>query len=147
MTKNEFNQKVIAATENLTEIYNSAFERLEDKFKVAEKFINKLNSPKIICNFDTTWGEIPIYYTMDSKDIYSPLRILWQIVEDIDEEIECAWGDLKIDEYDLELRIHGRALNNTSTPIKITVFFEKSNTCKIEYFDEKITVKRTKITC
>ena len=146
MTKTEFNQKVIEATDSLLDCYESAFNEMREKFEVAEKFIHKLEIFKLTHNIFQPYSYINIIYWMSEEDIYPPSRILWQIVEDIDEEAECFWNNALMDADDLKIYISGYTLVRR-VPIQITVYFSKSKTCKVEYIEETVPIRRTKVTC
>ena len=146
MTKTEFKQKVIEAHDNLSDICESAFKEMREKFEVAEKIIHKLEMPRLTHNIFQPFGGINITYWMDEEDIYPPARILWQIVEEIDEEVESNWSDPTMDNDDLTVCISGYTLKY-SVMIQITVYFSKAKTCKVEYIEETVPIRRAKITC
>ena len=69
MTKTEFIQKVLDATIALEKQYESAYKEMCDKFEVAEKFIHKLEMPKLTHNIFQPWSDINITYWMTEEDI------------------------------------------------------------------------------
>ena len=148
MTNEEYNQKALEALHSAEKNHMEYMIDIEEKFKQGRKLLPVLNSygEKIRHDIFNAWSSISISYTMNKDDDWSISRILWQLIEDIDEIIELNWTVSNMNTHNLSIKASGYR-DSPYISIDITVYFKDAATCQIEYVEETTTIKKAIVKC
>ena len=129
MTKEEYNQKALDAIYDIEKNHMEYMMDIEEKFRQCRELLPVLNKygEKIKHDIFNAWSSVSIIYTMDKDDDWSILRVLWQLIEDIDEIVELKWTVNNMNTKDLSVKASGY----TDNP----------------YFSIEITIKKAVVKC
>ena len=148
MTKEEYNQRALEIMYNHEKGHQEYMMDVQRKFEICRDLLPCLEKYGVNLTHDIfkPWSSLRICYTMNEYDQWSISRTLWQLIEDIDEVIECEWKVDNMDTDKLAITAYGTKKNHYFS-IEVTIFFKEAATCKIEYIEENVTVKKAVVKC